>query len=113
MADLLFTGARLLDPDRGLDGPGDLLVRDGRILDYGANLGRPEGASVVPAAGLILAPGLIDLRAAIGEPGAEHRESIASAAGAWLASHSSSRPFCSRAVALAVSRVAWSAGWTV
>ena len=61
MADLLFTGARLLDPDRGLDGPGDLLVRDGRILDYGANLGRPEGASLVPAAGLILAPGLIDL----------------------------------------------------
>jgi dihydroorotase len=85
MADLLFTGARLLDPDRGLDGPGDLLVRDGRILDYGANLGRPEGASIVPAAGLILAPGLIDLRAAIGEPGAEHRESIASAAEAAAA----------------------------
>jgi dihydroorotase len=85
MTDILFTGARLLDPGTGLDGPGELLVRDGRILDHGANLGRPEGASVVPAAGLILAPGLIDLRAAIGEPGAEHRETIASAAEAAAA----------------------------
>jgi len=85
MTDILFTGARLLDPGTGLDGPGELLVRDGRILDHGANLGRPEGTSVFPAAGLILAPGLIDLRAAIGEPGAEHRETIASAAEAAAA----------------------------
>jgi dihydroorotase len=40
---------------------------------------------VVDAAGLCLAPGLIDLRAALGEPGAEHRETIASAAQAAVA----------------------------
>ena len=76
----LFTNARLLDPASGLDAPGALLVRDGVIADHGANLGAPEGATVVDAGGACLAPGLIDLRAALGEPGMEHRETIASAA---------------------------------
>ncbi len=80
MGDLLITNARLLDPQGGLDAPGGLLVRDGRILDLGPSLGVPEGAVVVDADGACLAPGLIDLRAALGEPGAEHRETIASAA---------------------------------
>jgi dihydroorotase len=85
MTDTLFVGARLLDPATGLDAVGDLLVRDGLILDHGNTLGRPDGAEVVDAAGLCLAPGLVDLRAAIGEPGAEHRETIASAAQAAAA----------------------------
>ncbi|MFC7477555.1 dihydroorotase [Dankookia sp. GCM10030260] len=82
MHDTLFTGARLLDPASGLDGLGDLLVRDGLILDHGSGLGRPDGAMVVDGTGLCLAPGLVDLRADIGEPGHEHRETIASAAAA-------------------------------
>jgi dihydroorotase len=81
----LIAGARLLDPATGLDAPGDLLFEDGAILDHGAALSRPEGAQVVDAAGLCLAPGLVDLRAALGEPGAEHRETIASAAQAAAA----------------------------
>ncbi len=85
MRDLVIAGARLLDPATGLDAPGDLLIRGGLILDHGPNLTRPEGAEIVDAAGACLAPGLIDLRAAIGEPGAEHRETIASAAAAAVA----------------------------
>src|SRR3954453_5081826 len=85
MRDPLFVGARLLDPATGLDSTGDLLVRDGLILDHGAGLGRPDGAEVVEAAGLCLAPGLVDLRADVGEPGHEHRETIGSAAGAAAA----------------------------
>jgi dihydroorotase len=81
----LIAGARLLDPATGLDAPGDLLLEGGAILDHGAGLGRPEGAEVVDAAGLCLAPGLVDMRAALGEPGAEHRETIASAAQAAVA----------------------------
>jgi dihydroorotase len=80
MPDLLFTNARLLDPATGLDAPGALLVRGGLILDHGQALGRPEGVSVIECAGACLAPGLIDMRASLGEPGAEHRETIASAA---------------------------------
>ena len=76
----LFTNARLLDPASGLDALGALLVRDGVIADHGAHLGTAEGATVVDAGGACLAPGLIDLRASLGEPGMEHRETIASAA---------------------------------
>ncbi len=78
----LLANARLLDPASGLDRPGALLIRDGTILDHGDNLGRPDGAEKLDATGLVLAPGLVDLRASIGEPGAEHRETIASAAAA-------------------------------
>jgi dihydroorotase len=85
MADTLIINARLLDPASGLDAPGALLIRDGLIVDCGAGLTAPESAAVVDAAGACLAPGLIDLRANLGEPGAEHRETIASAAQAAAA----------------------------
>src|SRR5918998_1096265 len=85
MAATLIAGARLLDPATGMDAPGDLLVDGGVILDHGSSLDRPDGAEVVDADGLCLAPGLVDLRASLGEPGAEHRETIASAAQAAAA----------------------------
>jgi dihydroorotase len=80
MPDTLFAGVRLLDPAVGLDQSGDLLVRDGIIADLGGGLGRPDGAEIVEAEGAVLCPGLVDMRAALGEPGYEYRETIASAA---------------------------------
>ncbi len=80
-SDTLFVGVRLLDPATDLDQRGELLIRDGRIADFGAALGRPDGARVIEGEdGAVLCPGLVDLRAALGEPGAEYRETIASAA---------------------------------
>ena len=83
--DTFFTGVRLLDPATALDQPGDLLVRDGLIADFGPGLGRPDGAVVIEQAGAVLCPGLVDMRAALGEPGYEYRETIASAAEAAAA----------------------------
>src|ERR1700704_3733409 len=80
MRDTFFAGVRLLDPGSGLDQHGDLLVRDGLIADFGPALGGPDGASRFAEAGAILCPGLVDMRAALGEPGFEYRETIASAA---------------------------------
>ena len=85
MTDTLFTNIRLIDPATQLDALGALLVRDGRIADHGANLGRPDGAITIDGDGAILCPGLIDMRAALGEPGYEYRETIASAAQAAAA----------------------------
>ncbi len=85
MTDTIFTGVHLLDPGSGLDQHGDLLVRDGRIADFGPSLGRPDGAIVVAEDDAILCPGLVDMRAALGEPGYEYRETIASAAAAAAA----------------------------
>jgi dihydroorotase len=59
---------------------GELLVVDGKIADFGASLGNPDGAEIISAEGAILCPGLVDMRASLGEPGYEYRETIASAA---------------------------------
>jgi dihydroorotase len=83
--DTIFINARLLDPASGLDASGSLLVRHGLIAEHGTTLGIPEGAEVVDCDGAILAPGLVDLRASLGEPGAEYRETIESAAEAAAA----------------------------
>jgi len=80
MADLLFEDVRLLDPGSGLDTRGALLVRGGMIADFGGGLGRPDGATIISAEGAVLCPGLVDMRAELGEPGYEYRETIASAA---------------------------------
>jgi dihydroorotase len=74
---LLLRGARLLDPESGLDAPGDLLVEGDRIAAVGGNLAAAaRDAETVDAKGLCLAPGLIDMRVQLREPGAEHMESI-------------------------------------
>jgi dihydroorotase len=81
--DTLFSGVRILGA--GVEVVGDLLVRDGLIADFGPSLGRPDGAALVEAEGAVLCPGLIDMRASVGEPGFEYRETIASAAAAAAA----------------------------
>ena len=87
MSALVLSNAHLLDPATGREGPGAVLVRDGRIADvaFGAAPGTPESAQNIECGGLTLAPGLIDLRAFVGEPGAEHRETLASASAAAAA----------------------------
>ncbi len=79
---ILLANARLIDPSRDLDGPGDVLIADGMIRDARRGIGAagvPEGTDIINCAGKIVAPGLIDMRAFVGEPGAGHRETFASA----------------------------------
>jgi dihydroorotase len=76
--DTLFSRVRIMGS--GVDLLGDLLVRDGLIADFGPSLGRSDGATIIEAEGTVLCPGFIDMRAAVGEPGFEYRETIASAA---------------------------------
>lgn len=80
MRDTLIIGARIIDPASEHDAVGDCLLRGGAIADFGAGLGRPEGAAIVEGADCVLCPGLVDVRASLGEPGFEYRETIGSAA---------------------------------
>ena len=83
-----YLGARLLDPASGLDQRGDVLTEGNRILDVGPGLfadGVPEGVTTVDCAGQCLAPGLIDMRVQLREPGEEHKETIATASRAAAA----------------------------
>ena len=80
---IAFQNARLVDPESRYDGPGALVVKDGLIADVskGKDFNNLSGdVQVVDCAGGMLAPGLIDLRVKTGEPGAETKETLRSAA---------------------------------
>lgn len=84
----VLQNARIVDPSRNLDEVGTIVIRDGRIEAAGKdalNQGAPEGAAVRDCSNLVAVPGLIDARVFTGEPGGEHRETIASAAKAAAA----------------------------
>jgi len=74
-----ITGARIVDPASRTDAVGGLLIENGVIADIGAKAKAPNGAEIVDAAGKTLIPGLVDMRVVIGEPGAEHKETLKSA----------------------------------
>jgi dihydroorotase len=79
-APLYFTNARLIDPATGYDGPGALKVAGGVIGEVVHGVSPvPTDGTVVDCNGLPLAPGIIDMRVFVGEPGARHRESFRSA----------------------------------
>ena len=85
---IAYVNARLLDPASGLDAVGGLLSEGERIVDFGAGLfadGAPGGAEVIDCAGACLAPGLVDIRVHTGEPGEEHKETLATAGRAAVA----------------------------
>lgn len=84
---LLIENARIVDPASDTDRRGAVLVENGRIADLalGGPVGVPDDADVIDAKGLMLAPGLVDMRVFTGEPGWEYRETLASAGAAAAA----------------------------
>jgi dihydroorotase len=74
----LITNAKLIDPLKSKVEHGAILFND-KILEVGAITGAPDGAEIIDAEGAHVAPGLIDMRVVIGEPGAEHKETFKSA----------------------------------
>jgi dihydroorotase len=91
-ADLLVCGVHVLDPRAGLDGPHDVLVRDGAVAEIGApgSLEAPPGAEVIAGEGRHLLPAFVDPHVHLRVPGQEHKEDIetgtrAAAAGGFCA----------------------------
>ena len=84
---IALINARLIDPASGRDEPGGLLAENGVIADLGAHLRHhaPGGAEALDCEGHVLAPGLVDMLVYTGEPGHEHRETLATASRAAAA----------------------------
>ena len=85
---IAFVNARLIDPVQETETRGGLIVIDGVIAGVGSAVTRdqlPAKARVIDCEGDVVSPGLVDMRAFVGEPGAEHRETIASASAAAAA----------------------------
>ena len=76
----MIQGPRIVDPGRGVDAVGDILISGSKIISAGPWLSAadiPEGCRSIPANGLVAAPGFIDLHCHLREPGFEYKETIA------------------------------------
>jgi dihydroorotase len=80
-----IANGRVIDPANGLDDTRDMYLADGKIAAVGR---APDGFSAdrtIDAAGLVVAPGLIDLAARLREPGYEYRATLESEMDAAMA----------------------------
>ena len=90
MSTLLIHGGRVIDPSQDLDGRFDLLIEDGAVAKIDGKIKKPKDAETIDAAGLVVAPGLIDIHVHLREPGQEYKETVrtgtmAAAAGGFTA----------------------------
>lgn len=87
MSDLLILNGRVIDPANGLDEARDLFLRDGKIaaVDKPGSLKSAETAEIIDAAGLVVAPGLVDVHVHLREPGQTYKETIATGTAAAAA----------------------------
>ena len=87
MTALVIRGGQLFDPAAGVDGLKDILLKDGRVAEIAGpgKLKDANGAEVLDATGLIVAPGLIDIHVHLREPGQGYKETIASGTAAAAA----------------------------
>ncbi len=81
---LLIKNGRVICPASNHDAVADVLIEDGRVTAVAPDLSAP-GAEVLDAAGLVVAPGFIDIHVHLREPGFTHAETIATGARAAAA----------------------------
>ena len=67
---------RVLDPANGRDERGNLLIAEGKIVSVDANLEETQGVRILEGAGLVAAPGLVDVHVHFRDPGLTYKEDI-------------------------------------
>ena len=87
VAVIALRNGHLIDPAAGVDAAKDILLRDGRVAEIAApgKLKGAAGAETIEAAGLVVAPGLIDIHVHLREPGQGYKETIATGTAAAAA----------------------------
>ena len=91
MSDILILNGRLVDPASGVDAERDVLLRHGRVAAVEPPGGfkdvkaKKTGTHFIDAAGMIVAPGLVDVHVHLREPGQTYKESIATGTAAAAA----------------------------
>jgi dihydroorotase len=77
-AELLISGAQVLDPRAGIDAAMDVLIREGEIAELGApgSIRAPERAVAVQGSGKHLFPAFVDPHVHLRTPGQEYKENI-------------------------------------
>ena len=79
MTALVIRGGQLIDPAAGVDALKDILLKNGRVAEIAGpgKLKSANGADVLDATGLTIAPGLVDIHVHLREPGQGYKETIA------------------------------------
>jgi dihydroorotase len=87
MSDVLILNGRLIDPASGVDEQRDVLLRQGRVaaVEQPGGLKDVKAKETFDAAGMIVAPGLVDIHVHLREPGQTYKESIATGTAAAAA----------------------------
>ncbi len=87
MSALVIRNGHLVDPAAGVDAAKDILLKDGKVAEIAApgKLKQSNGAEIIDAAGLVVAPGLIDIHVHLREPGQGYKETIATGTAAAAA----------------------------
>jgi dihydroorotase len=87
MSDILIVNGHLIDPSTGVDAPRDLLLRDGRVaaVEAPGGLNGVHVAETLDVAGMVVAPGLVDVHVHLREPGQTYKETIATGTAAAAA----------------------------
>jgi dihydroorotase len=78
MSNVLIVNGHLIDPSTGVDAPRDLLLRDGRVaaVEAPGGLNGVHVAETLDVAGMVVAPGLMDVHVHLREPGQTYKETI-------------------------------------
>ena len=87
MSDILILNGQVVDPASGVDAERDVLLRNGRVaaVEVPGGLKDVKAKETVDAAGMIVAPGLVDVHVHLREPGQSYKESIATGTAAAAA----------------------------
>jgi dihydroorotase len=75
MSKLLIRNGRVIDPASGRDATGDVLIENDIVAAVGENI-EADGAEILDAEGLVVAPGFVDIHVHLREPGFTHAETI-------------------------------------
>ena len=85
----IFINARIIDPSQVMDEKGSLILdENGKVKEVGKNVKKSEfssSAEVIDVKGNILIPGIVDMKAFVGEPGYEYKENFRTLSQAALA----------------------------
>lgn len=72
---VFLKNARIIDPESAYDNIGDVLVQNGKIIDFGSGIVAGD-AEVIDCNGHVLCPGLLDIQVHFRTPGQTHKEDI-------------------------------------
>jgi dihydroorotase len=86
----LIRGGRVIDPRNQIDEPLDIYINQGKIVDLRPVPGKRSSRDladyrIIPADGLVVTPGLIDMHTHLREPGFEYKETIQTGTAAAVA----------------------------